>query len=385
MRQNIISKNLLDFIKTLYKEKVNVPLHEPLFKGNEKNYLIDTIDTNYVSSVGNYVNEFETKLSEYTNSKYAIATSSGTAALHSILKVLGVSSKTEVLTQAFTFVATCNAIRYCGGHPIFIDIEKRTLGLSPIYLEEFLDKNCEVRDDGYCWNKKTNRKVLICLPMHTYGIPVNIQEIKSICDRYHINLVEDAAESIGSLSDNIHTGNFGVASFISFNGNKIITTGGGGIVITNRKDLADKVRHITTTSRLKMKWHYEHDDVGFNYRMPNINAAIGLAQIEQIDRFISLKRELAHTYHEWGKKNDIEFLIEPNNTRSNYWLNTMLSNSIEERDAILEFTNMNNIMTRPGWKPMHLLKMYNSCQSDELLNTIWAYERVINLPSSIYL
>jgi aminotransferase in exopolysaccharide biosynthesis len=288
-----------------------------------------------------------------------------------------------VITQSLTFVATCNAIRYCGATPIFVDVDQSSLGLSPLSLETFLEENCELRDDGFCWNKSSNRRIVACLPMHTFGFPVQLDEIKQICDRYNINLVEDGAESLGSLYKGRHTGGVGKISIISFNGNKIITTGGGGMILTNNEELAIRSKHITTTCKVPHRWAFEHDEVGYNYRLPNLNAALGMAQMESLSAYIENKRSLAKQYQEWGDEHGLKFVQEPVNTRSNYWLNVAVTQDKQQRDAMLEITNNNNVMTRPIWIPMHKLAINQDCQKGDLTNTEWLYERLVNVPSSV--
>ena len=373
------------FVRELYDTEGFIPLHEPKFIGNEKKYLIETIDSTFVSSVGKFVNEFEHKVAEYTGIKYAIATVNGTAALHISLKLSGVEQGTEVITQSLTFVATCNAIRYCGAKPVFIDVDRSTLGLSPQSLENFLEKYCELRDDGYCWNKSSGRRIVVCLPMHTFGFPVKLDEIKQICNRYNINLVEDAAESLGSLYKGHHTGGGGKLSAISFNGNKIVTTGGGGMILTNDEDLAVRAKHITTTAKVPHNWFFEHDEVGFNYRLPNLNAALGVAQMESLPTYLESKRNLAKQYQEWGDNYGLKFVQEPDNTQSNYWLNVAVTRDKEQRDAMLETTNKYNVMTRPTWIPMHKLAINQDCLKGSMVNTEWLHERIVNVPSTVIL
>ena len=375
--------DFVHFVRDLYDTEEFVPLHTHKFSGNEKKYLLETIDSTFVSSVGEFVNEFERKLAEYTGIKYAIATVNGTAALHVSLKLAGVELDTEVITQSLTFVATCNAIRYCGATPIFVDVEQSSLGLSPLSLETFLEENCELRNDGFCWNRSSNRRIAACLPMHTFGFPVQLDEIKQVCDRYNIDLVEDGAESLGSLYKGCHTGGVGKISIISFNGNKIITTGGGGMILTNNEELAIRSRHITTTSKVPHRWAFEHDEVGYNYRLPNLNAALGMAQMESLPSYIENKRSLARQYREWGDEHGLKFVQEPDNTRSNYWLNVAVTQDKQQREAMLETSNNNNVMTRPIWIPMHKLAINQDCQKGDLTNTEWLYERLVNVPSSV--
>ena len=376
-------KNFVNFVKEIYATDDFIPLHEPRFTGNEKKYLIDAIDSTFVSSVGAYVDDFEAGIAKYTGAKYAVATVNGTSALHIALKLAGVESDDEVVTQSLTFVATCNAIRYCNAEPVFVDVDQKTLGLSAESLQTFLNEYCEVRNDGLCWNKVSNRIVRACLPMHTFGFPVQLDEIKEICDRYKIVLVEDAAESLGSLYKQQHTGTIGKLAALSFNGNKIITAGGGGVVLTNDEGMAIRIKHITTTAKIPHKWDFVHDEVAYNYRMPNLNAALVVAQLESLPAFIEKKRALAHRYQEWGDENHFQFVKEPDNTKSNYWLNTVVVENKEEQTAMLEYTNSHGVMTRPIWMPMHRLKMNHFCQSVELTNTEWLADRLVNLPSGV--
>ena len=375
---------LIQFIRKLFNQPEDfIPLHAPRFEGKEREYVLDAIDSTYVSSVGAYVNLFEKKIAEYTGAKFAIATVNGTAALHVSLILAGVQPGNEVLTQPLTFVATCNAIKYCGAVPVFVDVDHDTLGLSPDSLVEFLDSYGEVRNDGFCWNKKTNRVIKACVPMHNFGHPVRIDEIKKICDLYNIILVEDAAESLGSFYRGIHTGLYGLLGAISFNGNKIITTGGGGIIITDDRAIADRARHITTTAKQPHPWNFVHDEVGFNYRMPNLNAALGCAQMEMLPIYLEKKRFFAHCYAEWFIDKGYKFILEPKHTRSNYWLNSFLAKNKHERDQILEQTNKNKVMTRPVWTPMHNLAMYKDCFRKDLSNSDWLADRLVNVPSSV--
>ena len=374
--------NFIDFVRDMYGTKGFIALHEPKFFGNEKKYLIETINSTFVSSVGDYISDFENAVAKYTKSEYAIATVNGTSALHVALVLAGVKNGDEVITQSLTFVATCNAIRYCNAEPVFVDVSKKTLGLSEQSMQVFLEENCEIRDDGFCWNKQTNKIIRACLPMHTFGFPVELDEINHLCDQYNINLVEDAAESLGSLYNKKHIGTLGKISAISFNGNKIITTGGGGILLTNDKVLADKAKHITTTAKVKYKWAYEHDEIGFNYRLPNLNAALGLAQMELLPKILEAKRTIAQRYQDWGKKNGIEFIKELEFTRVNYWLNTIVTKNLSERNIMLQETNNNGVTTRPIWTPMHKLSMNLNCQKADLANTEWLNDRLINVPSS---
>jgi len=375
-------KDVIDFIQNIYKTKNYIPLHEPRFVGNEKKYLNECIDSTFVSSVGKFVDEFEEKIAEYTGIKYAVATSNGTSALHIALLLANVSSNDEVITQPLTFVATCNAISYCGAQPVFIDVDKDTMGLSPSALAEFLENNTSIKDQQ-CINNKTGKVIKACVPMHTFGHPCRIDEIKDICDQYHIVLIEDAAESLGSIYKNKHTGTFGQMGVMSFNGNKIITAGGGGCIITNDKELAKKAKHLTTTAKVTHKWNFNHDMVGYNYRMPNINAALLVAQLESLDDFISNKRKLASAYKKFFNGIDCVFVKELIDSRSNYWLNSIILKNKQQRDEFLDETNSNNVMTRPIWTLMNKLPMYEHAQCGSLTNSEWLEERVVNIPSSV--
>jgi len=380
--------NFIGFVQELYGTKDLIPLHSPKFNGNEKKYLLETIDSTFVSSVGEFVDRFEQSIATYTGVKYAIATVNGTAALHMALKLVGVADNTEVITQSLTFVATCNAIYYCGATPVFVDVDKCTLGLSAKSLDDFLQEYAEIREDGYCWNKSSNKRIIACLPMHTFGFPADLDAIKKICDKYNIVMVEDAAESLGSFYNQKHTGIMGKTAAISFNGNKIITTGGGGMILTNDPELARTAKHITTTAKItdstiSDQWSFEHDEVGFNYRLPNLNAALGVAQMEALPEYLNNKREIAHNYQEWGKQHGVNIINEPKNTKSNYWLNAILTENREQRDQILLETNSKKIVTRPVWKPMHMLAFNKNCQVSNLTNTEFLYDRLVNIPSSV--
>lgn len=375
--------SLIDFIRDLYKTKEYIALHEPYFNGNEKKYISETIDSTFVSSIGKSVELFESKISEYTGIEYAVATMNGTAALHTALKLAGVEENTEVITQSLSFVATSNAISYCGAQPIFIDVNKTTAGLCPLTLKEFLSSNCEIRNDGFCWNKTTGKKIIACLPMHTFGLPAEIDEISLICKENNLILIEDSAESLGSFYKGEHTGKKGHFSILSFNGNKVITTGSGGMILTKNREAALRAKHITTTSKISHLWEFNHDEIGFNYRLPNLNAALGLAQIEKLPSFIENKRWIAKQYHQWGRVNDVQFFEEPIETKSNYWLNILITKDREERDRLLSKTNENNIMTRPAWIPMHKLEIYEHCNRSEMTNTEWLFDRLVAVPSSV--
>lgn len=373
---------IVDFIKQTFDTQEFIPLHEPRFIGNEKKYLNDCIDSTFVSSVGKYVDTFEKEFAKTIDSKYAIATVNGTAALHISLILAGVKRNDEVITQPLTFIATCNAISYIGAQPIFVDVDLDTLGLSPKSLENFLKENCEIQDDK-CINKKTHKTIKACVPMHTFGHPCRIDEIKMICDEWKIVLVEDAAESLGSYYKGQHTGTFGSLGAFSFNGNKIITSGGGGVIVTDDETLAKRAKHITTTAKIPHKWEYVHDEIGYNYRLPNLNAALLCAQLEQLENFLENKRKLAAEYNQFFITQNISFVEEPKESQSNYWLNAIILEDQTQRDAFLEQTNSHGVMTRPIWALMNKLEMFKTAQCDELKNAIFLEERIVNIPSSV--
>lgn len=375
----------INFIKEVYGNKEFTPLAIPVFVGNEKKYLEECIDTTFVSSVGQFVDRFEKDMAAYTGCKRAVVCVNGTNALHMSLMLAGVERDDEVLTQALTFIATCNALSYIGAHPVFIDVDKTTMGLSPDAIKEWLVKNIEIRN-GQCYNKNTGRRVKACVPMHTFGHPVRIEEIAQICEEYHIELVEDAAESIGSLYKGKHTGTFGKVGAISFNGNKTITTGGGGMMLFNDEELGALAKHLTTQAKIPHRWEFRHDHIGYNYRMPNINAALGCAQLENLDKFVESKRQVAAEYAEFFKNiDDIDFFTEPENCYSNYWLNAVILRDKEAQQEFLQQTNDNGVMTRPIWELMNRLPMFENCENDGLKNTIWFADRVVNIPSSVRL
>lgn len=373
-------------IKALKPEKDFLPLHEPSFTGNEINYVTDCINTGWVSSVGKYVDEFEKRLSEFTGVKRAVAVVNGTAALHIALKIAGVKPSDEVLMPSLTFVATGNAVNYCGGIPHFVDVSRNTLGLDPLKLEDYL-KDITIYRDGACVNKNTGNVIRAVVPMHTFGHPVDLDSLLEVCEKYKITLVEDAAESLGSYYKGIHTGNFGKVSALSFNGNKIITTGGGGALLTNDEQLADYAKHLTTTAKLPHRWNYEHDEIGYNYRMPNLNAALGCAQLEKLEKYLKSKREITLAYDQiFGDYEGITLFKEPINSKSNYWLQTLvIDDDIHEIDHVLQILNDNGVMARPIWTPLHKLVPFKDCPRGDLKETELLQEQVINIPSSAYL
>ena len=373
----------IKFIKELYGNQEFTPLSVPKFIGNEKKYLNECIDTTFVSSVGKFVDRFENDMAAYTGAKKAVVCVSGTNALHMAMMLVGVERDDEVLTQALTFIATCNAISYIGAHPVFIDVDKSTMGLSPDALKAWLEKNAEIRN-GQCYNKHTGHRVKACVPMHTFGHPVRIDEIANICAENHIELVEDAAESIGSKYKGIHTGLFGKIGTLSFNGNKTITTGGGGMLLFMDEELGTLAKHLTTQAKVPHRWEFKHDHIGYNYRMPNINAALGCAQLEHLDEFIADKRATSAAYAEYFKNvDDIDFFVEPENSFSNYWLNVVILRDRNAQQAFLQETNDNGVMTRPIWELMTRLPMFEHCEHDGLKNTVWFADRVVNIPSSV--
>lgn len=374
---------IVDFIHDLYGTKDFVPLSVPKFIGNEKKYLEECIDTTFVSSVGKFVDRFEDEMAKYTGAKKAVVCVSGTNALHMSFMLVGVERDDEVLTQALTFIATCNALSYIGAHPVFLDVDRTTMGLSPDAVKTWLVKNAEIRN-GQCYNKRTGRRVKACVPMHTFGHPVRIDELVNICAEWNIELVEDAAESIGSLYNGKHTGTFGRVGAISFNGNKTITTGGGGMMLFQDEELGKYAKHLTTQAKVPHRWEFRHDHIGYNYRMPNINAALGCAQLENLDKFIENKRRTAEEYKSFFSHiPNIEFFSEPEHSYSNYWLNAILLPNKDDQQAFLQYTNDNGIMTRPIWELMNRLPMFEHCETDDLTNTCMFADRVVNIPSSV--
>jgi len=376
-----MKESFVSFAKNIFGDSF-IPLHRPVFEGNERQYLVDCIDSNFVSSVGEKVIEFENKIAEFTGSKYAIATSNGTAALHAAIHISGVRPGDEVISQALTFIATCNAIAYAGAKPIFIDVDLDTMGLSPNSLRKFLEEHAKKTAEG-TFNKYSGKKISACIPMHTFGFPCRIEEISIICAEWNIALIEDAAESLGSYVGNQHTGTFSSMATLSFNGNKVITTGGGGMIITDDPDLAKRAKHITTTSKVTHPYEFFHDEIGYNYRMPNLNAALGCAQMERLEEFLTVKAKLANQWHTFFKNSGIDFFQAIDGNKANHWLNTLVLNSREVRDEFLKYTNKNDVMTRPIWTLMSKLPMFKDCQTDGLKNSIWLEDRVVNIPSSV--
>ena len=373
---------IVSFIKKLYNNKEIVPLHAPVFLGKEKEYLSRCIDTTFVSYVGEYVNQFEDMTASFTGAKYAVAIVNGTAALQVALTVADVKACDEVITQPFTFVATANAISHCGAKPVFIDVDSDTLGMSAVKLEYWLNNNAYIKDDK-TYNKITKRKISAIVPVHTFGFPCKIDKIIEIADKYRIPVIEDSAEAIGSFFNGKHCGTFGLAGILSYNGNKTITTGGGGMIITDDENFSRKVKHLTTTAKIPHKYEYIHDEIGYNYRMPNINAAIGVAQMENLSMILNNKRETAMQYKDFFKKTGIKFIKEPLNSEANYWLNAILFDNKETRNSFLEYTNNNGVQTRPAWKILNELEMYKECQTDDLTNSKRFSEGIVNIPSGV--
>ncbi|MDN4496665.1 LegC family aminotransferase [Pseudomonas mosselii] len=377
--------SLVKFIRAQYRTDEFIPLHAPLFKGNERQYVVDTIESTFVSSVGAFVDRFERDMQAYTGCSRAVATVNGTSALHVALLLAGVKPGELVVTQSLTFVATCNAITYCGATPAFVDVDRETLGLSPRALDAWLEQVAERGDDGLCRLREDGRIIRACLPMHTFGHPVALVDLVRVCEKWGLVLVEDAAESLGSYYRGQHTGTFGELGTLSFNGNKVITTGGGGMILARDETTGSRAKHLTTTAKRAHPYEYVHDEVGYNYRLPNINAALGCAQLEQLDGFLAAKRVLAEAYRAEleGNEAGLQFVVEPEGCRSNYWLNAVVCQDLAQRDALLKGTNEAGVMTRPIWALMNRLPAYTGCPRGDLANAEWLEARVVNLPSSV--
>lgn len=375
----------INFVRSLYGANEFIPLHEPRFVGHEKKYVGECIDSTFVSSVGKFVDKFEQMICEFTGSKHAVATTNGTSALHLALVLADVSGDDEVLTQALTFVATANAISYTRAAPVFIDSCEDNLGMCPLDLENFLKNNSVIGSDGYCYNKITKRRIKACVPMHVFGHPVYLDQIKVICEKYNIFLIEDAAESLGSFYKGSHTGTIAPIGVLSFNGNKIITSGGGGMLLIQDEFIAKKAKHLSTTAKIPHQWAFDHSEIGYNYRLPNLNAALACAQMENLSSFVKNKRETAALYRAFFKNTELKFVDEPNECESNFWLNAVLCRDKNERDRFLEETNQKGVMTRPLWNLMNELAAFKNCQKTELKNATYYYDRVVNIPSSVRL
>ncbi len=375
----------IDFIRSVFDTDQFIPLHEPKFIGREKEYLNDCIDSTFVSYVGKYVTQFEEMIRDISGAEHAVATVNGTVALHMAMIVAGVERGDEVITQPLTFVATCNAISYAGASPVFVDVDRQTLGMSPDSLEAFLEKHVVRKDDGFCYDQSSGKRIGGCMPMHTFGHPVVIDQIAEICSRYGITLIEDSAESLGSKYKEKATGTFGKVGVYSFNGNKTVTCGGGGVIITDDEAWAQRAKHITTTAKVPHPWEYVHDEIGYNYRLPNINAAVACAQLEHLDAYIDNKRDLAGLYTEFFKGQGISFVEEPAHCYANYWLNAVILENREQRDQFLRQTNDAGVMTRPAWTLMNKLDMFKTTTPHDLSQAEWLEDRLVNIPSSVRL
>jgi aminotransferase in exopolysaccharide biosynthesis len=375
-------KSSITFIRELFDSKEFIPLHVPTFSGKEKEYVNQTIDSTFVSSVGAFVDQFEYSMAQISNTQKAVAVVNGTAGLQVALRLAGVSSGDEVITQALTFVATANAIAYNNAHPVYIDVDLDTMGLSPKAVEAFLSEFGELREKG-CYNKKTGRRIAACVPMHTFGFPVHLDELIAVCTKWNIPIVEDAAESLGSEYKGKPTGSFGRLGVFSFNGNKIVTCGGGGAIVTNDISLGEKGKYLTTTAKIPHPYEYVHDELGHNYRMPNLNAALACAQLEQLDHFVTNKRATALVYDAFFKTKGIKFRNENPDTKANYWLMCVELENKKDRELFLKETNDNKVMTRPIWQLMFRLPMYADCQRDAQINALFLEERIVNIPSSV--
>ncbi|MGR5434393.1 LegC family aminotransferase [Vibrio owensii] len=373
--------SIVEFVRDTYKTDEFIPLHAPTFDGNEKAYVMETIESTFVSSVGKFVDDFERKIETYTGTAKAVATVNGTAALHAALYMADVQRGDLVVTQALTFVATCNALYHMGAEPIFLDVSPVSLGLCPKAVDAFLEENAEVTDAG-CIHKKTGRRIKAVVPMHTFGHPVELDELVAVCLKWNITLVEDAAESLGSFYKGKHTGTIGDFGAVSFNGNKIITTGGGGMVLCKAQELGVRTKHVTTTAKVPHPYEFFHDEPGFNYRMPNLNAALGCAQMEVIEQYLKQKRVLAEGYNDFFKGSDIKFVTEPEYAQSNYWLNAIICSDKESREEILSVTNDSGVMTRPIWQLMHRLPMFENSIRGDLTYSEFIEAHLVNLPST---
>jgi perosamine synthetase len=372
----------VSFIKSKFPNQNFIPLHEPRFQGNEKKYLNDAIDSTFVSSIGAYVNKFEDMMCDITGAKYAIATANGTSALHLALLVAGVKHEDEVLTQSLTFIATANAISYIGASSVFLDVDKDTMGMSPValqnYLSEFADKK-----EGQAFSKVSGKRIRACVPMHTFGFPCRTKKLAIICKEWGIILVEDTAESIGSYHNGVHTGLDGLVSAFSFNGNKTVTCGGGGALITNDEKVAKLAKHLSTQAKIPHPYEFRHDHIGYNYRMPNLNAALACAQLEQLPQYLVSKRKLAAEYATFFKEVGVNFVTEPEGSQASYWLNCLLFDNKDERNEFLDYANKNGVMSRPAWELMHTLDMFKDAHKGDMTNSEWITDRLVNIPSSV--
>lgn len=373
--------SIIEFVRDTYKTNEFIPLHAPTFVGNEKDYLVETIDSTFVSSVGKFVDEFERKIEAYTGTRRAVATVNGTAALHAALYVAGVGREDLVITQALTFVATCNALYHMGAQPIFLDVSPVSLGLCPKAVDRYLMEHAELKEGG-CYHKQSHQRIKAVVPMHTFGHPVELDELLNVCQKWQLKLVEDAAESLGSFYKGIHTGTIGDFGAVSFNGNKIITTGGGGMVLCCTEKAGKRTKHVTTTAKISHPYEFFHDEPGFNYRMPNLNAALGCAQMESLEQYLVQKRQLAEKYQAIFRGSDVKFVTEPDYAKSNYWLNAIICPDLESRNEILKETNDAGVMTRPIWQLMHRLPMFENALCGDLTNSEFLEAHLINVPST---
>lgn len=380
---NIEFESIIKEIRSIFNSPTAfVPLHQPFFGGNEKKYLSETIDSTFVSSVGAFVDRFETMMQNITGAKFAVATTNGTTALHLSLLVAGVKPGDEVITQALSFIATPNAISHAQASPVFIDVDKQNMGLSPQALQSWFEANTGVDKNNNCINNKTGKRVSACIPMHSFGFPLYIEEVVQICNKYHVPVIEDAAESLGSYVKLRHTGTFGLMGTFSFNGNKTVTCGGGGAIITNDEHVAKLAKHLSTTAKIPHKWEFAHDAVAYNYRLPNLNAALACAQLEQLEVILANKRNLSLIYKDFFAGKNIEFVEEREGTTANYWLNSIILPSRAYQQEFLKYSNESGVMTRPVWQLSNQLAMYSGCQHDSLSNSLYLADRVVNIPSS---
>ncbi|MEZ8323842.1 LegC family aminotransferase [Vibrio cyclitrophicus] len=373
--------SIVEFVRDTYRTDEFIPLHAPTFNGNEKAYVMETIDSTFVSSVGKFVDDFERKIEAYTGTAKAVATVNGTAALHAALYMADVQRGDLVITQALTFVATCNALYHMGAEPIFVDVSPVSLGLCPKAVDAFLSEHAEITEAG-CIHRQTGKRIKAVVPMHTFGHPVELDELVAVCLKWNLVLVEDAAESLGSFYKGKHTGTMGDVSAISFNGNKIITTGGGGMVLCKTEELGARTKHVTTTAKVPHPYEFFHDEPGFNYRMPNLNAALGCAQMEVIEQYLKQKRQLAKCYENLFSGTDFQFVTEPDYAESNYWLNAIICPDKKSREEILAGTNSAGVMTRPIWQLMHRLPMFENAMRGDLTYSEFIEAHLINLPST---
>ncbi len=384
MSRNIgISKSFVSFVRNWYNSDGFIPLHAPVFEGNEKKYLEACIDSTFVSSVGNFVNEAEQRMTEIAGTRFAVATVNGTAALHLALRVAGVSAGHEVITQPLSFTATCNAISYLNAKPVFVDISRQSLGLSAEALESFLLDHTHQRD-GFCFNSATGNRISACVPMHSFGNPVELYKIQNLCELHNISLIEDSAEAMGSLYRGKHVGSFGKLGVFSFNGNKIITCGGGGMIVTDDEDMAKYAKHLSTVAKTPHPWDFYHDEVGYNYRMPNLNAALLMAQMEHLEEYLKDKLATADAYRDLFEEfNNVEFFSSSPQNSPNHWLNVTLFSDLKARNTFLKETNEAGVMTRPAWILMPDLPAFYDCQVHSIENSRYVAERLVNIPSSV--